>query len=150
VLGLTTLLVGDVALTGLSTETTTWSYILRLLPIGIGMGVFQSPNNSAIMGAIPRERLGVASGLLSITRTLGQTVGIAILGAVWASRVMAHTGEFLAGGATTAPNSAQVAGLRDTTIVVATLVLFGLALSVWGLVQERRLRGRVAVAQTTP
>lgn len=148
VLGLLTLLVGYVALTGLSTETTTWGYILRLIPIGIGMGIFQSPNNSAIMGSVPRERLGVASGLLSITRTLGQTVGIAILGALWASRVMFHTGGFLAGGATTAPGPAQVAGLHDTFVVVSIVVLVGLALSVWGLVQERRLRGQVAMAQT--
>ncbi len=149
VLGLITLLVGYVALTSLSTETTTWGYILRLIPIGIGMGIFQSPNNSAIMGTVPRERLGVASGLLSITRTLGQTVGIAILGALWASRVMFHAGGFLAGGATAAPGSAQVAGLHDTLVVVTILIFLGLALSVWGLVQERRMRSQVAVAQTT-
>jgi Na+/melibiose symporter-like transporter len=112
VLGLITLLVGYVALTSLSTETTTWGYILRLIPLGIGMGIFQSPNNSAIMGTVPRERLGVASGLLSITRTLGQTVGIAILGALWASRVMFHTGGLLAGGATTASGSCVGPGSR--------------------------------------
>jgi EmrB/QacA subfamily drug resistance transporter len=149
VLGLITLLMGYVGLTGLSTETTTWGYILRLIPIGIGMGIFQSPNNSAIMGNVPRERLGVASGLLSITRTLGQTVGIAILGALWAIRVMFHTDGFLAGGATTALGAAQVAGLHDTFVVVTILILLGLALSVWGLVQERRLRRQVAVAQPT-
>lgn len=91
------------------------------------------------MGTVPRERLGVVSGLLSITRTLGQTVGIAILGALWASRVMFHTGEFLPGGATTAPGPAQVAGLHDTFVVVTILVGLGLALSIWGLVQEKRL-----------
>ena len=149
VLGLVTLLVGYAGLTSLSTETTTWGYILRLMPIGIGMGIFQSPNNSAIMGAVPRERLGVASGLLSITRTMGQTVGVAILGALWASRVMYHAGGLLAGGATTAPGPAQVAGLQDTFVVATILILLGLALSVWGLVQERRQRGQVAVAQPT-
>lgn len=148
VLGQITLLVGYAALTSLSTETTTWGYILRLIPVGIGMGIFQSPNNSAIMGTVPRERLGVASGLLSITRTLGQTVGIAILGALWAGRVMLYTGGFLAGGATTASGPAQVAGLHDTFVVVTILVFLGLALSVWGLVQERRLRGQLAVAQS--
>jgi len=149
VLGLLTLLVGYVALIGLSTETTTWGYILRLIPIGIGMGIFQSPNNSAIMGSVPRERLGVASGLLSITRTLGQTIGIALLGALWASRVIVHAGGFLAAGPTTAPGSAQVAGLQDTFVLVMILILLGLALSVWGLVQERRLHSQVAVAQST-
>ncbi|MCB0170684.1 MAG: MFS transporter, partial [Anaerolineae bacterium] len=148
VLGLVILLGGYIALTGLSTETTTWSYVLRLLPIGIGMGIFQSPNNSAIMGSVPRERLGVASGLLSITRTLGQTVGIAILGALWASRTMLYTGQFLAGGATAAPSSAQVAGLHDTFIAVTVLVFLGLALSVWGLIKERSLQAQVTMPQT--
>jgi fucose permease len=150
VLGLTVLLIGYYALTSLSTETTTWGYILRLLPIGIGMGIFQSPNNSAIMGTVPRERLGIASGLLSITRTLGQTVGIATLGALWASRVMFHTGQFLEGGATTAPASAQIAGLHDTFVVVTFLMVLGLALSIWGLVRERRMRQEVSAAQTHP
>jgi EmrB/QacA subfamily drug resistance transporter len=143
VLGLLVMVVGYFGLTSLSTETTTWGYILRLIPIGIGLGMFQSPNNSAIMGTVPRERLGVASGLLSITRTLGQTAGVAIMGALWASRVMAHAGGFLAGGATTAPGSAQVAGLHDTFVVVTILILAGLALSVWGLVQEKRGGGRM-------
>ena len=58
-------------------------------PIGIGVGMFQSPNNSAIMGSAPPERLGIASGMLAVTRTLGQTTGIAILGALWAVLLLA-------------------------------------------------------------
>jgi hypothetical protein len=32
-------------------------YILRFLPLGVGMGLFPSPNNSAIMGSAPKHRL---------------------------------------------------------------------------------------------
>ena len=113
------------------------------------MGVFQSPNNSAIMGSAPRERLGVASGLLAITRTLGQTTGIATLGALWAARVAHHTGGTVQGDATTAPAAAQVAGQQDTFLVVLALIVLALALAVWGLVQERwgrRLRTTAAHA----
>ena len=49
----------------LDENTSTTGYILRLLPLGLGSGMFQSPNNSAIMGAAPRARLGLASRLLS-------------------------------------------------------------------------------------
>ena len=70
-----------------------WGYILRMLPIGLGMGVFQSPNNSAIMGEAPRNRLGIASSMLSLTRTLGQTAGIAVMGAFFASRLNAYAGQ---------------------------------------------------------
>ncbi|MCG3211531.1 MAG: Riboflavin transporter RibZ [Anaerolineae bacterium] len=150
VIGLVVLLLGYLAITTLSAETTTWGYILRLAPVGIGMGVFQSPNNSAIMGSVARQRLGVASGMLSLTRTLGQTTGIAVLSAFWASRVMAHTGQILPEGATTAPISAQVAGLQQTYEVVAVMITLALALSVWGLVQERRLKTAPAPAQPAP
>jgi EmrB/QacA subfamily drug resistance transporter len=144
VVGLLVLVVGFYAMSSLSTQTTVLGYVLRFLPVGVGMGVFQSPNNSAVMGSVPRRRLGVASGLLSITRTLGQTTGIAILGALWASRVFAYAGTVPLEGATAAQATAQVAGLHDTFLIVTGLLVLALLLGVWGLVHERRMR------ETTP
>jgi EmrB/QacA subfamily drug resistance transporter len=140
VLGLFMLLIGFFAVSTLSVETTALGYISRFLPIGMGIGIFQSPNNSAVMGVVPRTRLGVASGLLSITRTLGQITGIAALGALWASRVMLRAGHDIPDGATAAPPAAQVAGLTDTFTVIVILIALALMLAVWGLVQERRSR----------
>jgi EmrB/QacA subfamily drug resistance transporter len=147
VVGLVAMLLGFYTLSTVTTEMTTLGYILRFLPVGIGMGIFQSPNNSAVMGAVPRRRLGVASGLLSMTRTLGQTTGIAVLGALWASRVVFHSPTTLPGDVTNAPATAQVAGLHDTFLVVIGLLAIGLALSIWGLLQERRLQ-RAAAAES--
>jgi EmrB/QacA subfamily drug resistance transporter len=138
VVGLLILLLGFLAISTLSTQTTALGYVLRFLPIGVGLGVFQSPNNSAIMGAVSRSRLGIASGLLSITRTLGQTTGIAALGAVWASRVIYRAGGALPAATTTAPATAQVAALNDTSLIICGMLTLALALAVWGLVQERR------------
>jgi EmrB/QacA subfamily drug resistance transporter len=149
VLGLLSMLLGFWTLTSLGPETTTLGYILRFLPVGVGMGIFQSPNNSAVMGAVPRERLGVASGLLSITRTLGQTMGIAVLGALWASRVFFHAGTAAAAGATAAPAVDQVAGLHDTFLVVMGLLAAALSLSLWGLIKERRLQRQAASQAST-
>lgn len=147
VAGLAMIVLGFVAVSTLSLDTTAAGYVLRYLPVGIGIGIFQSPNNSAVMGAVPRERLGIASGLLSITRTLGQTTGISVLGALWASRVAARAGSALAQGATAAPAAAQVAGLNDTFRVVIVLLSLALMLAAWGLVQERRMRA-LAAAQS--
>ncbi len=140
VAGLAVLTIGFLAVSSLNAETTTLGYILRFLPVGLGMGIFQSPNNSAIMGAAPRERLGIASGMLAVTRTLGQTTGIATLGALWAGQVFKHAGEVLPGGATAAPIFAQVDALRDTFVIVSVLILFALLLSIWGLREERKLK----------
>lgn len=138
VMGLLIILVGYYTLSTLDENTSAVGYLLRFLPIGLGMGTFQSPNNSAIMGAAPRQRLGVVSGLLSVTRTLGQTAGIAILGAVWAGRTLHHAGRPLTGGATTAPPISQVAGLQDTFLVMVGLLAAALLLGLWGLAHERR------------
>jgi EmrB/QacA subfamily drug resistance transporter len=149
VIGLAVLLVGFFALSTLGEDTTAPGYIIRFLPIGIGIGMFQSPNNSAIMGSAPRERLGIASGMLAVTRTLGQTTGIAVLGAVWASRVISYAPLAAGGGATAAPPSAQVAALQDTFLVTTLLIAIALALAGWALVQDRRER-RLAMAAAQP
>ncbi len=94
VVGLILLVIGYLtASTVTATIAIPLGYILRMLPIGLGMGVFQSPNNSAIMGAAPRTRLGIASSMLSLTRTLGQTAGIAVMGAFFASRLNHYAGQ---------------------------------------------------------
>lgn len=143
VAGLAVLMAGFYSLTTVAADMTPLGYVLRFLPVGIGLGAFQSPNNSAVMGAVPRERLGVASGLLSITRIVGQTTGIAMLSALWAGRVAVHYGAPLAEGANTTSAAAQVAGLHDIFLVIVGLIGFGLALSVWALVQERRTRAQI-------
>ena len=145
VIGLILLVIGYASISTLTMQTSTAGYLLRLLPIGLGMGVFQSPNNSAIMGAAPREQLGIVSGLLSVTRTLGQTVGIAVLGALWASRVFYHTGETLPGGATTASPTFQIAALQDTFFGLIVVMTIALALGIWALIQERRTQSSLAL-----
>ena len=134
VVGLSVLLAGFLAISTLGLTTTAAGYILRFLPVGLGLGIFQSPNNSAIMGAAPRDRLGVVSGMLALTRTVGQTTGIALVGAAWASLTFAHAGQIYAEGAT----AAQVGGLHDVLLALAGLLAVGVALAAWALMESRR------------
>ena len=128
--GLTILLASYLLMLTLDTRTSAVAYLVTMAPVGLGMGIFQSPNNSAIMGAVPPRRLGVTSGLLTITRITGQLSGISILGAVWASRVAAHAG--VRGEPSAAPPGAQVAGLRETMLVSAVLIGISLGVAAWG------------------
>lgn len=122
----------------LSTETTWWEYVLIAVPLGAGVGVFQSPNNSAIMGSIPREYSGVAGGLLNLTRLLGQITGIAVLGSVWAGRVLAVSPEPVPGNnASAAAGTAQVEGLHFTFAIAATLIGSAALIGLWALRRER-------------
>jgi EmrB/QacA subfamily drug resistance transporter len=139
-IGLAVLVGGYILVSTLSAQTNTLGYILCFFPVGLGTGIFQSPNNSAIMGTAPRERLGIVSGMLAITRTLGQTTGIAVLGALWAAQTYSHAGKIYSGGATQAPALDQILGLHDTFRLVVIIMAFGLLLAMWALVMEYNRR----------
>ncbi len=135
-LGLAVLASGFYSLTTLNEDTAALGYILRFLPVGLGLGIFQSSNNSAIMGAAPKKYLGIVSGLLSISRTLGQTSGIAVIGAFWAARVSFYAGNDFIVGPTRSNITAQVHGLQDALSAIVIIVAFGLFLNIWGLMLE--------------
>jgi EmrB/QacA subfamily drug resistance transporter len=81
---------GLFTLTQLHTSASYWDLIWRLMIIGVGQGLFNSPNSSAILGSVPRARLGIASGTLAEMRINGQVLGIAAGGAIIASRMTGH------------------------------------------------------------
>lgn len=146
VIGLFVLAAGYLAATTLTGHTTALGYAGRMFALGLGMGIFISPNNSAIMGAASRRQLGVVSGLMAITRTLGQTVGVAILGAVWAGR----TAYYMAADGNQGLDDgsrlihAQMMALHDTFWAGTILIVLGLALSIWALWYS--IRGKKGVS----
>jgi EmrB/QacA subfamily drug resistance transporter len=74
--------IGMFLLSGLDASSTSFDVAWRLAICGTGSGMFQSPNNSAVMGSVPAMRLGIASGMLAAMRNVGMVLGIAIAGAV--------------------------------------------------------------------
>ena len=128
-------------------EGSSWlQFVTLAVPYGIGIGIFQSPNNSAIMGSVPPEYTGAAGGLLHLTRLLGQVVGIAVLGSIWAARVAAEAGGTLPeGGATAASAEAQVAGLHSVFLLAAAIMLAATVIGAWGLREESRRSPRASV-----
>ncbi len=74
------------------------SVAARLALAGAAMGLFQPPNNSAVMGTLPRARLGSGGGMLATARNLGMVMGVSAAGALLAARGGAQGGAaFLAG-----------------------------------------------------
>lgn len=135
IVGLLFITAGYLTMTLLDTNSTPWHFVLYLLPVGIGMATFQSPNNSAVMGAVPRHRLGVASGTLSMSRTLGQVTGISLLGAFFASRLSHHAGSLV--DVSQASREVIVLALRDQFTFAAGLIGLGLLLAVARWWQDR-------------
>jgi len=92
-----------------------------LLVFGAGQGLFTAPNNSAIMGAAPAARLGVAGGVLNVTRSLGTALGVAAASAVLSWRLSARAGHVESTAA--APRSLVMGGIHDTLLFFAALAL---------------------------
>ncbi|MGE5186842.1 MAG: MFS transporter [Acidobacteriota bacterium] len=93
--GMAVLCVGLVLMGCLGADSPEWQIIGVQVVAAIGMAVFQSPNNSAIMGAAPRDRQGVAAGMLATGRTTGQSISVAVAGAVFVSLGGAAAGRAL-------------------------------------------------------
>lgn len=56
----------------------------RIALAGAGFGIFQPPNNRAMLLGAPASRAGSASGMISVARLLGQTVGAMLVASVFA------------------------------------------------------------------
>ncbi len=78
-MGLTT--VGLFMLIFLTQTTPLWYIIIALVVVGLGFGLFSSPNTNAIMSAVEKRYYGVASGIVGTMRLLGQmlSMGIAMM-----------------------------------------------------------------------
>ena len=77
--GLAALSAGLLLIALLPAHPTDLAIVWRLALCGFGFGLFQTPNNRAMVGSAPRERSGGASGMLSTARLLGQTLGASLV-----------------------------------------------------------------------
>ena len=78
-LGLGVFAVGLASLAWLPADASDWGIAWRMVICGVGFGFFQTPNNRIIMMGAPRERSGAASGLMTMARTVGMTLGAAVV-----------------------------------------------------------------------
>ena len=81
---------------GLVGEHTPLPWVAATLSLGgLAQALFQPANNSALLGAAPRDQQGLAGGLLATGRVLGQSSSIALAGAVFAGFGGARAGQAL-------------------------------------------------------
>lgn len=59
-------------------STHLWEIVVASGVMGIGNGLFQSPSNNAIMTSVKKNELGIASGILALSRNMGNILGVAV------------------------------------------------------------------------
>jgi MFS family permease len=67
-----------------ATDPGYWAIAAAVTVVGVGLGLNTAPVNSVAVQNVTRSRAGTASGLLNTARMVGATLGIALLGAVFA------------------------------------------------------------------
>jgi EmrB/QacA subfamily drug resistance transporter len=149
-LGLIILAGGCVAVGTLTLDSPWWGFALRVIPLGLGIGLFQAPNNSAIMGAVPRERLGVASGLLNYSRVFGQSTGLPLVGAIFTLFVASVTMESVRTDLNAVSPEALVAGVTGVYRVQALFILVAVALGIAAWIIDRRNQNSTAKTHAPP
>ncbi|WP_224361725.1 MFS transporter [Hyalangium versicolor] len=91
IVGMTVLSAGLLLESFLSPQTSLTHIALGLAVCGLGTGVFIAPNNSALMGAAPRHRQGIASGVLATARNVGMVLGVGLAGAILTTMLTGHS-----------------------------------------------------------
>lgn len=124
--GLLVATVGLGSMAGLSMVTSSAGIMARLVLMGLGMGMFQSPNSSAIMGSVPRNRLGIASGVVASARNVGMVLGVSMAAFIVSVREPVYLQEALARlPQALAEREAFLQALQDAALVAAFVCLLG-------------------------
>jgi EmrB/QacA subfamily drug resistance transporter len=137
--GMTLISLALFLLSRLGTDSSTTDILLRFAILGFGLGLFSSPNNSSIMGSVPRESLSTGSAMIATIRQVGMSSGMAIAGAIFTTRQLVHSarlaGEF---PADTVETISLVNAFQDSLLVAAIICSIAIITS-W--VRSNRLSG---------
>ena len=94
----------------------------RQVILGVGISLFNPANNSAIIGSLPREKVGLASSFLALSRNLGMVIGVAFAEMVITFSLPASTLE-------RAKASPSIGGIQDVWKLVLIIGLAAILVS---------------------
>jgi MFS family permease len=86
-LGMVVVGAGLALMTTLQVHTPYWQSTLWLAIVGVGSGMFNSPNTAAMMGTVPAQRRGIAAGARMLLQNTGAVLSIAFVLAIVTSAI---------------------------------------------------------------
>lgn len=121
---------GLFSLTTLDHNTSAIGIMLRLALLGAGRAFYRSPNLTAILSSISRDRLGVGGGIYATMRHLGNISGVALLGSFFNSRLVLYSdGGSLAGPGQALVSSTPASAFQETFLLAAITGTIGILLA---------------------
>ncbi|USB34860.1 MFS transporter [Paenibacillus sp. YPG26] len=107
--------------------------------LGVGNGLFQSPNNSLVMSKVPRTQLGAAGSINSLIRNIGMVVGITVATTTLFSVMSSQAGRRVIGLIPGRPDI-FLTGMHTVFILAACICLVAAVLTGWRLWASRMHR----------
>ena len=119
--------VGLALMTTLGVASPYWQTGLWLFAVGVGSGMFNSPNTAAMMGSVPPQHRGVAAGARTLITNSGAVISIAFVLAVVTAAVPSHVLFAIFSGLASGLSAAQIAPFI-TNMHLALWILAGISL----------------------
>lgn len=107
--------------------------------LGIGSGLFQSPNNSLVMSKIPRTQLGSAGSVNSLVRNVGMVVGITIATTIL-FHVMSSEAGYRVTGLVPGRPELFISGMHVVFMTSASICFVAALLTGWRMMSARSAR----------
>lgn len=136
--GLSFLLLGYFGISRLSASTTVFQYILTFIPIGLGNGLFQSPNNLSIINSSPKDRIGIVSSIISTARTIGQVTGVAVISSLWFKLTMYHENNYNLITVSQASKESQLYAMHNTFLFTCLLITLAICMTIYSYYREKK------------
>lgn len=107
--------------------------------LGIGSGLFQSPNNSLVMSKVPRTQLGSAGSVNSLVRNVGMVVGITIATTIL-FHVMSSEAGYRVTGLVPGRPELFISGMHVVFMTSASICFVAALLTGWRMMSARSVR----------
>ena len=124
---------GLALMTTLAVATPYWQSSLWLFLVGVGSGMFNSPNTAAMMGAVPAYRRGIAAGARTMLQNTGAVISIAFVMAIVTAAVPQDVLLQIFSGVTTGLSDARlepfITNMHTALWVLAATSLVGAGVS---------------------
>ncbi|MEC0368991.1 MFS transporter [Paenibacillus chibensis] len=144
--GLLVMVIAQFGLAALHDGSSLWVVGTWIAMLGIGSGLFQSPNNSLVMSQVPRTQLGSAGSVNSLVRNVGMVVGITI-----ATTTLFHVMSSKAGHRVTGlvPGHPEIflSGMHTVFTVSSCICLAAALLTGWRMYHAYAVRHKQAASK---
>lgn len=143
-IGLLLISLGLFLMSTLTEQSTLVTMVVFIVILSVGMGLFQSPNNSLIMSTVGRHQLGIAGSINALVRNMGMVGGIALATTLLYGSMSGELGyrvtDYVAG-----QNGAFINGMRIVYMTAAVICFWGAGLTLLRLLGKKSQAGEQAM-----